>query len=580
MKETAQNHNEGPETQAALLAAFRSILGNTNDVIFLKDTNLRYLAVSDACVKMLGKSSAAEILGKTAEEVLGSAEAAAGYRQLEERVFFTGVDEVNVVAPIPGKRGQFRYGSASRYLLTDSRGDPVGILSILRDVTREYLARQHYQQALKLLLKLPEDIYAAVLIDVDQWRLIGKRSQLIRGCTLPALRTIDDLYGFLMGDQVASEGESILTEQDFSQAGLKGIYLRGQSLLEFSSCRRLPGYVVRWVRSKVQFLIEDKSGHLCVLLSVQDIDAKKQAEQALLTAAQMDQMTQVLNRETTMRRIREILASRTTQTHAFFILDVDNFKKLNDTRGHQAGDDYLIALAQSLKRSFREEDVVGRIGGDEFFVLMRNIGTPQMATRRARELLEEVRVLGERYPEVPLSVSIGIALYPEHGRTVEELYEKADASLYRVKKSGKNRFALAALSREAAAPENTEGDSAMTVKEFYNAQGGDYQDVIDRLHSEEIVLKFLVRLLDDPCFEKLKEAMAARDAKKAFSVVHTFKGTCINMGLGHLANAAKALTEAVRHEFSPEAPALFQTVAEAYESAMAGIRALRDASQA
>lgn len=74
-----------------------------------------------------------------------------------------------------------------------------------------------------------------------------------------------------------------------------------------------------------------------------------------------------------MRRIREILTAQKNQTHAFFMLDIDNFKLLNDTHGHQAGDRYLVEFADILRSSFREDDVVGRIGGDEFFILMKNI---------------------------------------------------------------------------------------------------------------------------------------------------------------------------------------------------------------
>ena len=115
----------------------------------------------------------------------------------------------------------------------------------------------------------------------------------------------------------------------------------------------------------------------------------------------------------------------------------------------------------------------------------------------------------------------------------------------------------------------------MTLKEFYTALGGDYADVIERLHSEQIILKFLTRFVEDPIFDQLGQAMDEQNQKEAFALIHTFKGTAINMGLGNLAESAKQLTEAVRTEITPEAPALYEKLAKDYQDVLDGMHALQ-----
>ena len=159
--------------------------------------------------------------------------------------------------------------------------------------------------------------------------------------------------------------------------------------------------------------------------------------------AKMDKMTMVYNRETTMDTIRKILNEEPDQNHVLFMIDVDNFKNLNDSRGHQAGDEFLIDLAAEIKGSFRETDVVGRIGGDEFFALMRNVPGDSITLRKAQDLLNTMQEVCEDYKDLNLSTSIGISMYPEDGTTLDELYAQADGALYEAKRKGKNRFMFA-----------------------------------------------------------------------------------------------------------------------------------------
>ena len=111
--------------------------------------------------------------------------------------------------------------------------------------------------------------------------------------------------------------------------------------------------------------------------------------------------------------------------------------------GHQAGDEFLIELAKGLRNIFKENDVVGRIGGDEFFAFMNKTPDTAGAEAKAEEMIQIIRKVCAKYPSVNLSGSIGISFYPEHGKSVEELYAKADDALYQAKRQGKDKIVIA-----------------------------------------------------------------------------------------------------------------------------------------
>ena len=125
----------------------------------------------------------------------------------------------------------------------------------------------------------------------------------------------------------------------------------------------------------------------------------------------------------------------------------DNFKNLNDTRGHQAGDEFLIDLAAEIKGSFRETDIVGRIGGEEFVIFISGEKDDDELIEKAEETAQIILKLchGVRIDsdaEKEFSCSVGIARYPFDGESYSALYEKADSAMYSVKKNGKNNYAF------------------------------------------------------------------------------------------------------------------------------------------
>ncbi|MBQ8596323.1 MAG: GGDEF domain-containing protein [Lachnospiraceae bacterium] len=425
--------------------AFRAILEHTADMMFIKNADLVYVAVSRPFVKMVGKERADQIIGHTDAEIFEDENLAGRYVADDRRLLNRGVDLIDYIEPITDEEGQARYGSTSKFILWDKSGKAAGILGITKDITRTYIARKHYQQELQYLFELPQDTYAVSYIDVDDWRIISQRRRLIGESTLQACHTVESLCEAARDSILDKESEAAEFYEYFTPELLRDIYHSGRSRMSFTYQRLMPDGSVRWIQNEVRFMSDVDNGHLCVMLSAKDIDAKKQKEQQLMFAAQMDQMTMLLNRETTMNRIEQVLKEEADKKHVLFMLDVDNFKRLNDTLGHQAGDNFLIAFAAGIKGSFRESDVVGRIGGDEFFALMRDFSEISRAAGKAEELLSAIQKVCAIYPEVQTSGSIGISVYPDNGRTLEDLYAQADAALYKAKRKGKNQFVFASL---------------------------------------------------------------------------------------------------------------------------------------
>lgn len=424
-------------------AAFRAMLDNTTDMIFLKDVNLVFHAVSSSFVEMAGKSSAEEIIGHTAAEIYEDKNLSRRYETDERRLLTEERDKRGYIEPITDDNGQARYGSTSKYLLRDEENRVIGILGIIRDVTREYRARQRYQQQFRYLFELPEDTYAVCYIDVDDWRIIKQRRQQIGEGTLQECQTVEEICSYAIESIVDANCESAKFYENFTAAELWNIYTSGRSSVSFEYERRVSDGSTRWIHNEIHFLMDVDSGHLCIMLSAKDINANKEEEQKLFEAVTLDQMTKVLNRETAMKTIKQILHDENDRLHVLFMLDVDNFKGVNDTFGHQAGDEFLIRLAGGLKKAFRENDVVGRIGGDEFFVFLRNVMEIELIEKKAQDILNIVSATGQGYSKVKVSGSIGIALYPENGTTVDELYSKADEALYVAKRGGKDQYVFA-----------------------------------------------------------------------------------------------------------------------------------------
>jgi diguanylate cyclase (GGDEF)-like protein len=159
--------------------------------------------------------------------------------------------------------------------------------------------------------------------------------------------------------------------------------------------------------------------------------------------ARTDPLTGMPNRRAFLEKLGDELAraKRNGAPVCIAYLDVDNFKHLNDQRGHPEGDEFLRRIAAAVKDTVRETDVAARLGGDEFAVLFtdaKRIAIEALAHR----LLARVRALGDRYPGLDLGASVGMAWFDAAPEDAELLLQRADSAMYQAKSAGKHRFAL------------------------------------------------------------------------------------------------------------------------------------------
>lgn len=171
-----------------------------------------------------------------------------------------------------------------------------------------------------------------------------------------------------------------------------------------------------------------------------DITKQKNQELQLIKMAERDALTGLQNRQTSIPRIKEYLADMGDESSAIIMLDMDNFKLANDVFGHAYGDALIACNAKKLKGFFRGDDIVCRIGGDEFLVLCKGIKAADVEKKLATIVKEMITVRSDGIHEVLFSLSAGYVMIPEQGKEFDELYRKADVALFAAKMDGKSSY--------------------------------------------------------------------------------------------------------------------------------------------
>lgn len=164
----------------------------------------------------------------------------------------------------------------------------------------------------------------------------------------------------------------------------------------------------------------------------------------LQNQAETDLLTDLLNKMTTERKIKEYLEGEgRNKVNMMCVLDIDNFKKINDTMGHAFGDEVLASLGKQIRSEFRVSDIIGRTGGDEFIIFLKDLKDAETIEKEANRVAGFFKTftVGE-YTKYSATASIGAALYPNDGKDYEALYKAADTALYKAKNRGKNQLAF------------------------------------------------------------------------------------------------------------------------------------------
>ena len=171
----------------------------------------------------------------------------------------------------------------------------------------------------------------------------------------------------------------------------------------------------------------------------------RSARDAYQLESELDKLTKLYNKITMEKLCRMKLDEFNMQANndnlaALFIIDLDHFKEINDTMGHQFGDKVLIEFAKSLRKNFRPNDCIGRFGGDEFVIVIDNLPNKDIIIRKAECIRQAACNLIIDGALVNITASIGIAIVPQHGKDYESLFKSADEALYHVKATGRNGY--------------------------------------------------------------------------------------------------------------------------------------------
>lgn len=194
-----------------------------------------------------------------------------------------------------------------------------------------------------------------------------------------------------------------------------------------------------WCSLQYRYLYEGNQP-VTFIGKITDISSQIEREEELLEKSSIDGLTGLLNKTASEQQIREKI--KTGRPGILLMMDIDNFKQINDRYGHASGDEALSAVGAVLRKIFRSSDVIGRIGGDEFLIYMADTDSNVTGVRRASDVLGELKSYSAQH-QIRISSSIGIAVNPLHGNTFEELFEAADHAMYHAKQLGKNCYYVA-----------------------------------------------------------------------------------------------------------------------------------------
>ena len=411
--------------------AFDTPLSHTPFAMFCcrLDSRLTLIGRDDQLTDLLGVGSS----GQPSEALLDyicDGYAARTYQDVT-RQLSSGTD-VEFVFPVHCHSGQIRWLLGRAQLCRPDDPDTDCLQGVLVDITnskKQYDKRKHTAEQYRIILEQTGEV-------MFEWDLLNDRMQFSEGWK--------DKFGYVprttdFSDVIAKGGH--VHPEDVPYLLRQLAVLRGnRNFLDLEV--RIAAAQNRWLWCKVRACgIYDTSGALTHVIGlIIDIDDEKKAHTALQAQAEQDSLTKLLNAHTTRRMAEQYLHNGPENTYcAMLIVDLDDFKRINDQYGHLFGDDVLIRVANILKHSFRNDDIVGRIGGEEFLVLMKNVGDPRKVVERCSHLLESIRASSTT---CKLTASIGVGIVSGTATRYEDLFLRTDEALYQAKNAGKNQYIL------------------------------------------------------------------------------------------------------------------------------------------
>ncbi len=237
-------------------------------------------------------------------------------------------------------------------------------------------------------------------------------------------------------DEDANNAADLITTEKLIFA-----YENGQSDFVFEHLAKIDTGELHWHKTTVNIYRDEATFDIMAVFSTININELKVKEEILKYNSQRDSLVGAYNKKTTEDLISMHIESHEVGT--LLLIDLDNFKNVNDTRGHLYGDEVLKRTYDAMHKTFRSDDIIGRIGGDEFMVFVINSVDKRLVSSKAKTLCSLISSFADEKGEnLGVSASIGIAIVPIHGKTFEEIYQSADMAMYSSKHRGKNTYTI------------------------------------------------------------------------------------------------------------------------------------------
>ncbi len=405
--------------------AANEIVETMADALVVLDREGIIRAANTAAATMLGTSSA-KLRGLTAAEFDSMwFEGALGGLEKPEAITHT---------EIAYHRSDGQAGTAliSASAVHDHAGERQATVCIVHDITERKRAEEALREREALYRTLIETSPDAVLVAEQDGRILMVNR---RAAELMGYREPEDVRGKNAMEFVAPEDQQRLSDS-FADASGSVIIRDVEYTLVTKDGRLLPAELSV---SRVPGATGEFSGIMAV---ARDISERKRAEETIRHLAFHDPLTGVANRSVLMEHLGKALAQARRQGHllGLLFLDLDNFKEINDTAGHAAGDEILRQAAKRLLQLVREGETLARVGGDEFVILLPHIAAATDAATVAERVITCFRAGGVSQGGFGVTASVGIAIYPTDGADSEALLRLADQAMYVAKSHGGNTY--------------------------------------------------------------------------------------------------------------------------------------------
>ncbi|MGB0942896.1 MAG: diguanylate cyclase domain-containing protein [Marinomonas sp.] len=419
-------------SEQRLIAAYKLVALGTWDWDLVTNEQ----AWSDKTYEILGVDSSAEVTRELFESLLHPDDLDYVREKLEQGI--AQEDDITYGFRIIRPNGEERYIYSHLTFEKDAHGKKVRVLGTNQDITDQKRAEHALRESEERLKA------AQSLVNLGCWDWDLKTNKQVWS------NETYRIFGIDSGIEPSRElFENLIHPDDLERTQLatqEGIEAGIDFNFEFRII--LPNGIERYISTHVGIKSDDKGNSIRLLGTNQDITEQKEIELRIIHQAYHDPLTQLPNRMKLNQELESLLeqGQETGSPFAILWVDLDYFKQINDNHGHLAGDAVLQEVAKRLNTQIQRGDLVARVGGDEFIIMLQSAGNAQKLNTCAQKILKEFQqpILFENLL-LKVGTSIGGAIYPLHGQSVEGLFRAADTALYQVKEGGRNAYTLAQL---------------------------------------------------------------------------------------------------------------------------------------